>query len=67
MRKKNYLVGYKGDGQCVYGRENKFTGLNFIPLMTLDEAEQYVKGLVTSHSDGSVSRGIIFKLVEVKP
>ena len=33
MRRKNYVVGYKGEGQCIYGKQGSYP--EFVDLMTL--------------------------------
>lgn len=63
MRKHNYLVGYKGEGQCVYGDEKQ--GYGFTTPMTLSQAKRLSKKVF-----GQIGRKkfkfVIYKLVEVQ-
>lgn len=36
--KHKYLVGYVGDKQCVYGKDNKEHGVSWVDPMTLAQA-----------------------------
>lgn len=64
MRKHNYVCGYRGEKQTIYGKENKHTviGRNWADPMTLFQAKQYIKKVNKQWNQGMV----IFKLVEVK-
>jgi len=62
MRKHNYVVGFEGEGQVVYGKDeidNGYTKAQFVHLMTPLQAERQL---------GSLSSGkkVIYKLVKVK-
>ncbi len=60
MRKHNYLVGYRGEGQCVYGRAETDSDWNdSVDLLTLFQAKQRRKKLLGRG-------GKIYKLVELK-
>jgi len=60
VRKHNYVVGYKGENQCVYGRGDEWTD-----LLTFAEANKRAKELKTGYGK-RIYRGKVFKLVEVK-
>jgi len=57
MRKHNYVVGYEGEGQCVYG----FEKLEYINLLTLFQARKLAKKTVCG-----CDKSVVYKLVEVK-
>ena len=60
MRKHNYVVGYRGEGQCVYGeRDEEIHYSNWTGPLTLMEAKIRVGEL---RNKGAV----VYKLVEVK-
>ena len=64
MRKHNYCVGYKGEGQCAYGKDDDGRR-RWINLLTLSQAKQGIKTLITPHGRVTI-KGVIYKLVEVK-
>jgi len=63
MRKDNYLVGFRGKGQCVYGKE-KLKTLGYVASytqpMTISLAIKQLKML-------SPGKKAIYKLVKVDP
>ena len=63
MRKHNYLVGYQGEGQCVYGKEEE--GRGFVDPLTLLQAKRLVKKIVTLTRRGKI-KSVVYKLVEIK-
>jgi len=64
MRKHNYVVGYEGVNQCVYGKDDCREQCWVNPL-TLKQAQKMAKELETI--DGKkIYKGKVFKLVEVK-
>lgn len=67
-RKHNYVCGYLGDSQCIYGKEfeGKFTNKNWIDPITLFEAKQYAKKLNKMFNLSGNEAMKVFKLVEVK-
>ncbi len=42
MRKDNYIIGYEGEGQCIYGKD-KDNLSQFCELMTFFQANQMAK------------------------
>ncbi|MFA6463339.1 MAG: hypothetical protein WCT51_04875 [Candidatus Shapirobacteria bacterium] len=60
MRKHNYLVGYSGEGQAAYGKENKNGSPQWVILMTEKQAKKYIS---LSIYDKKMK---VFKLVEIK-
>ena len=64
MRKHNYVVGYEGEGQCVYGKEVEVK-YNWIDLLTLWQAQKLAKKIV-SQNGKKINKSVIYKLVEVK-
>jgi len=61
MRKsKKYVVGYDGDGECIYGEDDIYGNSSLIFPMTLTEAKKMLKEL-----DPSENRAI-YKLIKVK-
>lgn len=67
MRKHNYVVGYEGKGQCVYGkREDDDNRYNWIDLMTLKQAQKLSKKIIYKYDDGKIEKSVIYKLVKVK-
>lgn len=58
MRKKNYVVGFAGEGQCVYGIG---TGEAHIQPMTYEQAQHEVMTLNEDRRDTRT----VFKLVPV--
>ncbi len=66
MRKYNYLVAFKGDGQCVYGKdvkEERFKNdiASYTQPMTIHQAIRQRKTL------SSNGKKVVYKLVEVDP
>ena len=59
MRKHNYLIGYEGEGQCVYGKDN-----GFCDLMTLFQAKQMSKVTFTP-SGRKRNETVVYKLIKV--
>lgn len=64
MRTDNFVIGYKSQGNCIYGKDIKNES-SFTDPMTLEQAKKAVKKLVT-YNCGKISHGVIYKLVEVK-
>ncbi len=64
MRKHNYVCGYPGENQVIYGNDNghTLTGKNWTHPMTLFQAKQYVKKINKRINQGMV----VFKIVEIK-
>ena len=61
-RRHNYVVGYKGEGQCIYASD---TGeKTSIELLTLKQAMKLSKNIVTIRSDGEI-KAVVYKLVKV--
>lgn len=65
-RKYNYVVGFSGENQCVYGRDKysqefKTMVSSYVNPMTRGEAEEYAKRLTPA---SPVNR-YVFKLVPV--
>ena len=65
MRKHNYVVGYRGEGQCVYGKIEFDDGYSFIELLTLKQARKLSKTTV-SVMGKKINKSVVYKLVEVK-
>lgn len=65
MRKHNYVVGYLGEGNVAYSKDN---GINasFIELLTFKEAKKEALNMVTRNGN-HVSKAKVFKLVPVYP
>ena len=63
MRKHNYLVGYRGENQCVYGDQK--LPCEFTTPMTLTEAEKLSRE-VNCREGKKIIRSVVYKLVEVK-
>jgi len=59
MRKHNYVVGFNGDGQVGYGKENTWA-----ELLTFKEAQKAVKKLLKPNY--ARCKRIIYKLVSVE-
>lgn len=64
MRKHNYLIGYEGEGQCIYGK-NVNNLSRFCELMTLFQAKQMAKKTY-SHNNRCKSKTVVYKLIKVK-
>ena len=62
MRKHNYLVGYKGEGNIVYGSERQ--DYRFTNPMTFSHAKRLSKKIFCFKRKKKVS-SVIYKLVEV--
>ena len=61
MRRHNYIVGYRGERQCIYGRGGGMSSQHaYIDPFTLTEAKKFLKTLSLPH------RAKVYKLVEVK-
>lgn len=64
MRKHNYVIGYEGEGQCIYGQyennEQRFCG-----LLTLFQAKQQTKKTFC-FNNGRKNNTVVYKLVKVK-
>lgn len=56
---KEYLVGYAGDDQCVYGNA-KGVIYEFLDKMTMYQAKRHLRKLLSVESDR-----VIYKLVPV--
>ena len=63
MRKANYLIGWEGESQVVYGIEKKGSTCWWAVPMTRKQAEFRLKEFNVRTPRGSVA---IFKLVPVK-
>ena len=63
MRKHNYVVGYEGEGQCIYGKDDNT--YNYIDLLTLWQAQKLAKRVVCQQGK-KINKSIVYKLVEVK-
>lgn len=64
MRKHNYVIGYEGEGQCIYGKdENKLS--MFCDPMTLFQAKQSVKKIFC-FNNSHLRKTFVYKLVKVK-
>lgn len=59
MRKDNYVVGFEGQYQCIYGKDEN-TSSKWVQPLTLIQAKKQVRELCTS-----TSRRCIYKLVKV--
>ncbi len=59
MRKHNFVVGYKADGECIYGKSDNRNFTEHITPMTVFQAKNYLKTMTSKDP-------VIFKLVEVK-
>lgn len=64
-RKRRFLVGYAGDGQCVYGRESCGQVKYAIPT-TIFGANQYAKKNLTSWNTRRKHPVFIYELVPVR-
>ena len=66
-RKHNYVIGYKGEGQCIYGREiNGGTIREYIQPLTLWQARNLSKRTFSWNNNKKI-KTVIYKIVEVKP
>ncbi len=63
-RKENYIVGFGGEGRCVYGRDNKDRTASLTDPMTLAQAKTSVQKLMKLQDDRT--KRYIFKLVPVE-
>ena len=64
MRKHNYVIGYEGEGQTIYGKdENNLS--QFCDPMTLFQAKQSTKKFFTFNNN-RVIETVVYKLVKVK-
>ena len=63
MRKHNYVVGYEGEGQCVYGSNESY---HSIDLKTLIQARKLSKNMHWTDKKGKRHNSVIYKLVRVK-
>lgn len=59
VRKHNYLVGYEGEGQCVYGKDG------YVELMTLFQAKNMAKKTISPWYRKTF-KSVVYKLVKVK-
>lgn len=65
-RKHNYLVGYEGEGQCIYGLSFEEGGsYNFTDLMTLPKAKREAKKFSIQNGQKKI-KAVVYKLVKVK-
>ena len=64
MRKYNYVIGYKGEGQCIYGKDKNKLSM-FCDPMTLFQAKQSAKRTFTLTSRGK-TKTFVYKLIKVK-
>ena len=60
--KHQYVVGYHGEKQCVYGPNDKDSSTRYIDRLTLSQARRELKRL----SSGTPHQRTIYKLVPVK-
>lgn len=60
MRKHNYVVGYKGDGNIVYGKDCSSGKSKWAEPLTLFQAKNMAKRLVAGKT-----KSLVYKLVEV--
>lgn len=60
MRKHNYVVGYIGEGQVVYGKDESELA-RYVTLLTLSQARKSVKRLKSPNV-----KSVVYKLVKVK-
>lgn len=65
MRKRNYVVGYTGEGQCAYGKRGIVDGCGWVNLLTLKQAQTLSKEIV-SLGGKKITKSVVYKLVEVK-
>lgn len=65
MRKHNYVVGYEGDGQCVYGKPEEDGSSNYITPLTLIQAKMLAKKIVDKRCK-IIDKSVVYKLVRVK-
>lgn len=65
MRRHNYVVGYKSEGNCIYGKDDGPCSCRYINLMTLFQAKKELKNMITRNGP-RVYKGVVYKLVEVK-
>lgn len=63
MRKHNYVVGYEGDGQCVYGVDDG-NCQQWINPVTLYQAKKMSKKIITPQIRKPV-KSVVYKLVKV--
>lgn len=64
MRKHNYLIGYRGEEQCVYGNDD--SGIfDWTNPLTLSQAKKLSKKTYTMEK-GKKIKSTVYKLVEVK-
>lgn len=63
MRKYNYVIGYKSNGNVVYGKEENKE--NYAMPMTLCQAKKMAKRTFTLNMNRKVNT-VVFKLVQVK-
>ena len=65
MRKHNYVIGYEGERQCIYGKD-KDNKSEFCDPMTLFQAKQSVKKTFCFFNNGYLRKTCVYKLVKVK-
>lgn len=64
-RKHNYIVGYLGENQCIYGNAGALKNKDWIDPMTLFQAKQYVKKINKKWSLKGKDAMKVFKLIEL--
>jgi len=65
MRKHNYVVGYEGEGDCVFGMYVN-SGYDSIELLSLSEAKRKAKSIYYTNEKGKRYTAVVYKLVRVK-
>lgn len=66
MRNHNYVVGYMGENQCVYGKERKgFHRFDWVDLLTLKQAQKLAKKIICEDGE-KINKSVVYKLVEIK-
>lgn len=66
MRKNNFVVGYEGENQCVYGKKLLKSGEGIADPMTLSQARKLAKKITSPGHNGKSIKSVVYKLVKVK-
>jgi hypothetical protein len=61
-RKHNYVVGYEGEGQCIYGKDYLKDCRRYSKLFTFSQAVEFASNRVSTRA-----KQVVFKLVKVWP
>ena len=69
MRKHNYVVGYEGENQCVYGEERRKLhkqNEGIATPMTLKQAQKLSRKIISPGDNNKIIKSVVYKLVKVE-